>query len=103
MSTVNTPNDPVPEILFCQARAGDGQALGHLITLYRPSIFRRVQALASWAPSTSESDDSPPLPKERGPSPHSYGGDEQQDQDDEAACVWVPGYGVLQAEDPGDP
>ena len=31
------------------------------------------------------------------------GGDEQQDQDDEAAGVWVPGPGVLQAEDPGDP
>ena len=31
------------------------------------------------------------------------GGDEQQDQDDEAASLWVPGPGVLQAEDPGDP
>ena len=31
------------------------------------------------------------------------GGDEQQDQDDEAAGVWVPGPRVLQAEDPGDP
>ena len=33
----------------------------------------------------------------------SDGGDEQQDQDDEAAGVRVPGPGVLQAEDPGDP
>ena len=31
------------------------------------------------------------------------GGDEQQDQDDEAAGLRVPGPGVLQAEDPGDP
>src|SRR4029077_5363664 len=31
------------------------------------------------------------------------GGDEQQDQDDEAAGVWVPGPGVLQAQDPCDP
>src|SRR5262249_785176 len=30
------------------------------------------------------------------------GGDEQQDQDDEASGIWVPGSGVLQAEDPGD-
>src|SRR6476619_1262827 len=29
------------------------------------------------------------------------GGDEQQDQDDEAASVWFPGQGVLEAEDPG--
>src|SRR5262249_57598686 len=33
----------------------------------------------------------------------SVGGDQQQDQDDEAASVWVPGPGILQAEDPGDP
>jgi hypothetical protein len=32
-----------------------------------------------------------------------FGGDEQQDQDDEAAGVRVPGPGVLQTEDPGDP
>ena len=31
------------------------------------------------------------------------GGDEQQDQDDEAPGLRVPGPGVLQAEDPGDP
>ena len=33
----------------------------------------------------------------------SDGGDEQQDQDDEATGLWVPRQGVLQAEDPGDP
>ena len=33
----------------------------------------------------------------------SDGGDEQQDQDDEADGLRVPGPGVLQAEDPGDP
>ena len=33
----------------------------------------------------------------------SDGGDEPQDQDDEAAGLWVPGPGVLQVEDPGDP
>jgi RNA polymerase sigma factor (sigma-70 family) len=52
MSTVKTPDDPVPEILLCQARAGDGQALGHLIALYRPSIFRML--LASIDPQTAE-------------------------------------------------
>ena len=31
------------------------------------------------------------------------GGDEQQDQDDEAPGVRIPGHGVLQTEDPGDP
>ena len=31
------------------------------------------------------------------------GGDEQQDQDDETPGVRIPGPGVLQAEDPGDP
>ena len=31
------------------------------------------------------------------------GGDEQQDQDDEAPGLWIPGPRVLQAEDPGDP
>ena len=31
------------------------------------------------------------------------GGDQQQDQDDEAPGVRIPGPGVLQAEDPGDP
>src|SRR5262249_59647743 len=31
------------------------------------------------------------------------GGDEPQDQDDEAAGVRVPGPGGLQVEDPGDP
>jgi transposase len=30
-------------------------------------------------------------------------GTNNKDQDDEAACVWIPGPGVLQAEDPGDP
>jgi RNA polymerase sigma factor (sigma-70 family) len=44
MSTVKTPNDPVPEMLLCQARAGDGQALAHLITLCRPHIFRMLLA-----------------------------------------------------------
>ena len=33
----------------------------------------------------------------------SNGGDEQQDQDDEAPSVRVPGHGVLQVEDPCDP
>ena len=31
------------------------------------------------------------------------GGDEQQDQDDEAPSVRIPGHGVLQTEDPCDP
>ena len=31
------------------------------------------------------------------------GGDQQQDQDHEATSLWVPGQGVLQAEDTGDP
>ena len=44
MLTVKTTNDPVPGILLRRARAGDGQALGHLITLYRPRIFRMLLA-----------------------------------------------------------
>ena len=44
MLTVKTNNDPVPDILLCRARAGDGQSLGHLIMLYRPSIFRMLLA-----------------------------------------------------------
>lgn len=44
MLTGKTTNDPAPEILLCRARAGDGQALGHLIALYRPRIFRMLLA-----------------------------------------------------------
>ena len=44
MLTVRATNYPVPEILLCQARTGDGQALGTLITLYRPRIFRMLLA-----------------------------------------------------------
>jgi RNA polymerase sigma factor (sigma-70 family) len=44
MLTVETTNDPGPEVLLCQARAGDCQALGHLITHYRPRIFRMLLA-----------------------------------------------------------
>ena len=31
------------------------------------------------------------------------GRDQQQDQDDEAASLWLPRSGILQAQDPGDP
>jgi RNA polymerase sigma factor (sigma-70 family) len=44
MLTVAATNDPVPELLLCQARTGDGHALGKLITRYRPSIFRMLLA-----------------------------------------------------------
>jgi RNA polymerase sigma factor (sigma-70 family) len=52
MLTVKATNDPVFKILLCRAKAGDRQALGDLITLYRPGVS--CMLLASIDPQTAE-------------------------------------------------